>query len=95
MEQIKDTVRQVLQGLKIKKLASPGEDPADWLKKSLTKKELGHIRFKYFRNGILYVDVDSSGWLYSLTLKKERVLNKLNQGKGSVKDIRFRIGETR
>ena len=95
MEQIKDTVQQVLQGLKIKKLASPDEDPAAWLKKTLTKKESGHIRFKYFRNGILYVDVDSSGWLYSLSLKKERVLNKLNQDKRGVKDIRFRIGETK
>ena len=95
MERIKDTIQQVMQGLKLKKIASPEHDPAAWLKKTLTKKELGHIRFKYFKNGILYVDVDSSGWLYSLTLKKDRVLSRLTQDKRGVKDIRFRIGETR
>jgi hypothetical protein len=97
MQVIKDTVSRVMQDLKAKKSDLRGEDPQAWLKKALTKRELGHIKFKYFRSGTLYVNVDSSGWLYSLTLKKDTLLHRLTQGSKAVgvKDIRFRIGETR
>ena len=94
MQAIKDTINQVMQDLKVKKL-SPAEDPQAWLKKVLTKKELGHIKFKYFRSSVLYVNVDSSAWLYSLSLKKDKLLNRLIDDNKAVKDIRFRVGETR
>jgi hypothetical protein len=93
MEAIKDTVSQVMQGLMTKKKHSPQDDPQAWLKKALTRLEREHIKFTYFKKGVLYVNVDSSGWLYSLTLKKDGVLNKLAKHKRPVKDIRFRIGE--
>lgn len=93
MEAIKDTVNQVMQGLMAKKKHSPQDDPQAWLKKALTRAELRHIKLTYFRKGILYVNVDSSSWLYSLTLKKDGVLNKLAKDKRAVKDMRFRIGE--
>ena len=94
MEAIKDTIVSVIKGLE-KKIASADDNPEEWLKKVLTKKELGHIKFNYFKKGLLNINVDSSGWLYSLNLQKEKLLEKFKQCSSKVKDVRFRIGEIR
>lgn len=80
-------------GLAAKKTGSPGGHPEQWLKKALTKKELRHIKVKYFSKGVLGISVDSSAWLYILSLKKEELLNKLKQESPAVKNINLRIGE--
>ena len=67
--------------------------PQQWLKKALTKKELGHIRIKYFNKGVLGLDVDSSVWLYILSLKKEELLKILQKDIPELKNIILRIGE--
>jgi len=95
MEAIKDTVLKVFQQISSQKTKAGGEDPSDWLKKVLTKKELGHIKFNYFKKGILGVNVDSSSRLYSLSLQKEGLLSKLKKEHNSVKEIRFHIGEVK
>jgi predicted nucleic acid-binding Zn ribbon protein len=96
MEAIKSTINNVMQKLKSRKKASLKDDPAVWLKKALSKKELKHIRANYFKNGILNIKVDSSVWLYHWNLQKEDLLNKLRAKSVSViKDIRFSLGETR
>ena len=92
MEHLKNTVDQVMAGLKVQKNASVDADPREWLKKALTKKELGHIKVKYFSKGILGLSVDSSTWLYALSLKKEEILNTLKTINPQVKNINFRIG---
>ncbi len=92
MEAIKDTVHSVMRGL-IAKKGEPGNDPQGWLEKVLTKKELQHIKFNYFKKGILNLDVDSSSRLYSLNLKKGDLLAKLNKVTGTIRDIYFHIGE--
>ena len=93
MEAIRDTVISVIEQLQVKKTGIRDDDPQVWLKKALTAKELKHIRFNYFRKGILSLYVDSSSWLYNLTLKKESLLLELNKKSSAIKDIRFRIGE--
>jgi len=93
MEAIKDTVKSVMQGLKQKKTLKAEDDAEQLLKKVLTKKQLGHIKFNYFKKGTINVNVDSSSWLYSLNLEKEELLEKLGKYSSKVKDIRFRIGE--
>lgn len=93
MEQIKDTITSVLQGLMDKKSSAVGVDPQEAIKKILTKKESGHIKFNYFKKGILGVSVDSSSWLYNFNLKKEGLLEKAKKELPDIKDIRFRIGE--
>jgi hypothetical protein len=69
------------------------EDPREWLKKILTKQELKHIKFKYFRAGALGLTVDSSTWHYNLNLKKARLVEGLRDYCKEVKDLRFTIGE--
>jgi len=93
MELLKNTVERVILGLKVKKNSSCDADPEQWLKKALTKKELRHIKVKYFYKGILGLSVDSSAWLYVLTLKKEELLGKLKKENPALKNINFRIGE--
>jgi hypothetical protein len=96
MEAIKDTVQSIMQGLASKRTRKDTDgDPEALLKKLLTKKELEHIKFNYFKKGMLSVNVDSSAWLYSLTLKKEELLGALKKNSPNIKDIRFRIGETK
>jgi len=93
MEAIKETVQSVIHNLQAKKTKGMGSDPEVVLQKILTKRELSHIKCKYFKRGILGISVDSSSWLYSLSLKKEDLLRRLQQGSNKIKDIRFFIGE--
>jgi len=93
MDAVKDIVKNVMQDLEAKKTALSRDDPRALLKKVLTKKELGHIKFNYFRKGVVNVSVDSSTWLYQLNLQKKIVLDKLIKESGAIKDIRFRIGD--
>ncbi len=93
MDAVRDIVKNVMQELETKKTALSRDDPNVLLKKVLTKKELGHIKFNYFRKGVVNVSVDSSTWLYHLNLQKKVLLDKLIKESGSIKDIRFRIGD--
>ncbi|MFH1354928.1 MAG: DciA family protein [Candidatus Omnitrophota bacterium] len=90
---IKDALVGVMEGLMDKTTEVRASEDAECIfKKSLTKKQREHIKFKYFRKGIIGVNVDSSVWLYSLSLGKEELLNKLNSKNKAIKEIRFRIG---
>jgi hypothetical protein len=93
MELLKNTLDEVMRGLCAKKTAGLDAAPEEWLKKALTKKELRHIKVKYFSKGILGLAVDSSAWLYSLSLKKEDVVGKLHKEHPGLKDINLSIGE--
>lgn len=90
MERIKDTLQAVFRELEAGRSRKRSADPAHGFKKLLTKKERAHIKVTNLRKGVLYVNVDSSSWLYVFTLRKERYLNKL---KPTITDLRFRIGE--
>lgn len=93
MELLKKTLDEVMRGICLKKNNPSGEDPQQWLKKALTKKEMQHIKVKYFNKGVLGLSVDSSAWLYVLSLKKEELLGKLKQDNPKIKNISLRIGE--
>ncbi len=92
METIKDIIPDVIRGLEAKKRAQ--DEPELLLKGVLSKKELGHVKFRYLRKGILGITVDSSSWLYQLNLQKPGLLAKLGKKSKAIKDIRFYIGET-
>jgi hypothetical protein len=93
MESLKNTLDALMAGLSDKKEGVAGAGPEQWLKKALTKKELRHIKVKYFSKGILGLSVDSSAWLYILSLKKEELLNALKKENPGLKNINLRIGE--
>jgi hypothetical protein len=91
VDAIKDIVTDLMQGLHNKKPLE--DDPEVILKKILSKKELGHVRFRYFRRGILGIAVDSSTRLYQMNLQKPRLLAKLGKKSPGIKDIRLYLGE--
>lgn len=93
MEAIKDTLQSVIEALEKKRSGAPQENPEELLKKVLTKKELGHIKFNYFKKGIFGLKVDSSSWLYLLTMQKKDLLLRLQKRIDGVKDLRLRLGE--
>jgi hypothetical protein len=91
MERIKETVNGFMRELQ-NKAAQGGESPEELLRKVLTKKELSHIKFNYFKSGVISLNVDSSAWLYSLSLEKEELVVRLKKYSAAVKDIRLRVG---
>lgn len=93
MEPIKDTIRNVIQELSVKKPRKAEDDPANWLKKILTKRELEHIKVKQFKHGVLSLSIDSSAWLYNFNLKKEGLMARIQTDHAEIKDIKFRIGD--
>ena len=93
MELLKDTLMDLMSKLGTKKAVFQEAGPQKWLKKALTKKELGHIRVKYFNKGVLGLSVDSSAWLYILSLKKDTLLKELKKENPEIKNIDLRIGE--
>ena len=96
IEPIKNTVVNVIEELKEKKTIGTEQKLFASLKKALTKKELEHIKVNYFKQGVLFINVDSSSLLYCLSLKKEAVLLKLQEAgrkQQEIKDIYFRIGD--
>ena len=95
MEAIKETVAAVLKKLSAKNNNAQEECPEVWLKKVLTKKELEHIKFKYFKKGVLGASVDSSSWHYMLSIKKEELLKNLQKLSGNIKDVHFNIGDVK
>ncbi|MFH0912938.1 MAG: DciA family protein [Candidatus Omnitrophota bacterium] len=92
METIKDIVADLMQGLKAS--GPTKDDPEGFIKKVLSKRELQHVKFRYFRRGILGIAVDSSARLYQLSLQKTALIAKLAKKSKNIKDIRFYIGET-
>ena len=54
-----------------------------------------HSRPTVFKSSRLVVNVDSSGWLYELTLHKGEILKKLKKKfrEKPLEELQFRIGE--
>ena len=93
MEPIKETIGSLLK--KLQEKSGPGKaHPEDVLKNILTKRELGHIKVKYFKSGILYLSVDSSGWLFNFNLKKQELQDGLQAKLPEIKEIRMHLGPT-
>ncbi len=92
-EQIGSTIAQLMDAWKHQRGGERDADPEELIKKILTKKEIGHIKIKSFRNGTVGIAVDSSAWLYTLGMRKAAIAAALRRGNPSVKDIRFFLGE--
>ncbi|MFZ2385905.1 MAG: DUF721 domain-containing protein [Candidatus Omnitrophota bacterium] len=97
MENIKDTLGAVISALERKKASLPSENPEEIIPKILGKEEAAHAAFRSCRGGILVINVDSTGWLFQLGMKKTGLLEKARSacpGLG-IKDIRFSLSVTK
>lgn len=93
MEQIKDTIKAVFEQLDQKRKGCFVDGQGEILKKVLAKKALKHVKLFNFRKGTLNIKVDSSTWLYFLSLQKEDIMQKLRSNGVVVTDVRFSLGE--
>lgn len=93
MEPIKETINNLMRDWGEKKNNPCTNNPENLFKKILTKRQLRHIKFNYFRKGRLGLLVDSSAWLYQLSLKKDDLLIEGQKNLSNLKEIYFRLGE--
>lgn len=87
VEHIRATLEGVIKDIE-KSQFSGSRDMFRLFETNLAKRERRHARCSMLRNGVLTVNVDSSVWLYQLSLRKEEFLKILG-----LKDIRFKIGK--
>lgn len=93
-EPIKEVVESVIRKLRPQGLEDLGAILKGW-RKVLGWRPSKHCRPLTIRGERLIVNVDSSGWLFELTMHKQEILKKLNRLKASqikFKDIVFKIG---
>ena len=93
---LEDIVKNIISGMGGRTRLGEEEILKAW-KEAAGVRASRHSRPKSFKGAILIVNVDSSGWLYELTVGKKEILKRLGErlkGK-AIKDIRFRIGETK
>ena len=94
MEQIKSIVKDVLKDILDKREQCPGGCVESIWSQSATKKISRHTKYKFFKNGKLYINVENSAWLYELNSKKAAMLKKLKKiSKNKIIDLRFKIGD--
>lgn len=92
---IKGIVEGVLKGWKKEKVFKKDILERVW-KKVVGKKAAKHSRVGSLKSARLIIEVDESGWIYQLSLKKQDILKKLMKALKKedieISEIQFRIG---
>ena len=91
---IENIVKDVIKNLSGKGRVSEEEINKAW-RGAAGDAAAAHTKPVSVKRSVLTINVDSSGWLYELTIKKRELLKKLEgniRGK-QVKGLKFRIGE--
>ena len=91
---IEDLLKGAIKSLRLQNKLTQEEVAGIW-QEAVGSRAASHTRPVGIKKTSLTVNVDDSGWLYELTIKKKEILEKLEgkfKGK-DLKNIRFRIGE--
>jgi predicted nucleic acid-binding Zn ribbon protein len=91
---IEHIVKDVIKNLTGKGRLSEEEIKSAW-QIAAGEKAAAHTKPVSVKRSVLTVNVDASGWLYELTIKKKELLEKLDgriRGR-QLKGLKFRIGE--
>ena len=93
-EDIGGIISQVIKKLDAETHGQKEEIRQAW-QNAIEPKAISHTKPAAIKKNVLTIEVDSSTWLYILSLKKKNILESMKKtlGKGKVEDIRFRIGE--
>jgi len=90
---IGDITKSVIQSLSEGGHAKGEQVKALWAE-AVGERFTKHAQPRSFKKNKLVVAVDSSSWLYELTLRKKKILDKLKEDLGDeIKELQFRIGE--
>ena len=93
MDSIKNIIPQVINSLSRKKVNNQSKIPEIW-QNILDKDARQHAAVSDFEQGHLWVNVDSSPWLYRLNLQKSKILKKLKEEIPEIQKLSFKIGKT-
>lgn len=93
-EEIGGIINQIIKKLDTKTHGAKEEIVAAW-HKAVEPGAAGHTKPVAIKKNILTIEVDSSTWLYVLSLKKRSILGAMKKTLGDTKieDLRFRMGE--
>ena len=93
-EDIGGIINQVIKKLDAKTHGAREEIVAAW-HKAVEPGAIAHTKPVAIKKNILTIEVDSSTWLYVLSLKKRNILGAMKKtiGDEKIEDIRFRMGE--
>lgn len=90
---IGNVTKSVISELSGEKLTKEERIKKIW-QKAAGRKFSGHTQPASFKKKRLVINVDSSGWLFELTMKKDKIKTRLNRMlKENIEELRFRIGE--
>ena len=95
LDPIKDVVDGIVKGWKRESTSFTQDEILKVWEKAAGKRLAGHSRPVSFKTKRLIVNVDSSPWLYELTLQRPKILTRLKKSfkKKPVTELQFRIGE--
>jgi predicted nucleic acid-binding Zn ribbon protein len=92
---IKDVIKDVIKAWSGEARGSSQEEILKMWEGACGRSLAAHSKPVSFRSSRLTVNVDSSAWLYELTLCKRDILKRLQRKfkKKPLKELQFRIGE--
>jgi len=93
-ERIDSIVKSIIE--KLDKKSNPSSTDIERVWKEVAGEKISsHTKPASLRKKKLIINVDSSSWLYELTLKKNEFLANLKRGLGEdkIEQLQFRIGE--
>ena len=90
---IEEVARGLIKDLRDKRSSKEERVKEAW-RSAVGKKFYRHTQPTSFRKKRLVVNVDSSGWLYELTMRKQGIVAKLKKSlKKDFKELQLRIGQ--
>ena len=92
MDEIKDIVKKVFGDISLKTVAEQ-KKLSESFEKVLKDNNISGARISGFKEGRLFVNVDSSGRLYQFSLIKSKILNELKNELPELQNISFKIGK--
>jgi len=93
-EDIKGIVGKIIGAIEKQGPGKKEKVAASW-KRAAGERAAGHSRPVSIKQQVLTIEVDSSTWLYTLSLKRASILKDIKSAlkEYKVEDIRFRIGD--
>lgn len=94
MDEIKDIIQNVIQGLSGKKESEQQKLSSLW-DRIASGKNRQHTSISGYRDHVLTINVDSSAWLYQMNIMKGQLLAEIRKEDPDVEKISFRIGKVK
>ncbi|MFA5260979.1 MAG: DUF721 domain-containing protein [Candidatus Omnitrophota bacterium] len=93
MEEIKNIIHNVIGHLS-ERQSNKDKGLFDLWEQLLDEKEKKHVRLSGLKSGTLYVNVDSSAWLYQMKLKRIEILGRIQKEFPDIQKMYIKIGPT-